>query len=158
MTANAAKILIITAAAILGLAAPATTLAGNPVELTNDQLDRVVAGGANVTSIADAQATGVFALSRTTGNALVLTGDSPIPQQPAFATNAGAADGTAVSVGTNLGVSGAAAPSSGTSVTTSGTAQGNMVVNSTFNHTTQGAGGVTFQAGWTFVYGAWVGL
>ena len=93
MTANAAKILIITAAAILELAAPATTLAGNPVELTNDQLDRVVAGGANVTSIADAQATGVFALSRTTGNALVLTGDSPIPQQPAFATNAGAADG-----------------------------------------------------------------
>ena len=157
MTASTAKMLIVAGAAILGLTVPTTTRAGNPVELTNDQLDRVVAGGANVTSIADAQATGVFALSRTTGNALVLTGDSPIPQQPAFATNAGAAEGTAVAVGTNLGVGGAA-PSSGTSVTTAGAAQGNMVINSTFNHTTQGAGGVTFQAGWTFVYGAWVGL
>ena len=158
MTASSAKMLIVAGAAILGLAAPTTTRAGNPVELTNDQLDRVVAGGATVTSIADSQATGVFTLSRTTGNALVVAGDSPIPQQPAFATNAGAAEGTAVAVGTNLGVSGAAAPSSGTSVTTAGTAQGNMVINSTFNHTTQGAGGVTFQAGWTFVYGAWVGL
>ena len=155
MTAN--KMLIVATAATLGLAAPTTTRAGNPVELTNDQLDRVVAGGANVTSIADSQATGVFTLSRTTGNALVVAGNSPIPQQPAFATNAGAAEGTAVAVGTNLGVGGAA-PSSGTSVTTTGAAQGNMVINSTFNHTTQGAGGVTFQAGWTFVYGAWVGL
>ena len=157
MTANTAKMLITVVAATLGLAAPTTTRAGNPVELTNDQLDKVVAGGANVTSIANSQATGVFTLSRTTGNALVVAGNSPIPQQPAFATNAGAAEGTAVAVGTNLGVGGTA-PSSGTSVTTAGAAQGNMVINSTFNHTTQGAGGVTFQAGWTLVYGAWVGL
>ena len=157
MTASFAKMLIVAGAAILGLTIPTTTRAGNPVELTNDQLDRVVAGGATVISAADSQATGVFTLSRTTGNALVVAGDSPIPQQPAFATNAGAAEGTAVAVGTNLGVGGAA-PSSGTSVTTAGAAQGNMVINSTFNHTTQGAGGVTFQAGWTFVYGAWVGL
>ena len=157
MTASTAKMLIVAGAAILGLAAPTTTRAGNPVELTNDQLDRVVAGGATVTSVADSQALGVFTLSRTTGNALAVAGDSPIPQQPAFATNAGAAEGTAVAVGTNLGVGGAA-PSSGTSVTTAGAAQGNMVINSTFNHTTQGVGGVTFQAGWTFVYGAWVGL
>ena len=158
MTASFAKMLIVAGAAILGLTVPTTTRAGNPVELTNDQLDRVVAGGATVTSVANSQATGVFTLSRTTGNALAVAGNSPIPQQPAFATNAGAAEGTAVAVGTNLGVSGAAPPSSGTSVTTAGTAQGNMVINSTFNHTTQGAGGVTFQAGWTFVYGAWVGL
>ena len=157
MTASTAKMLIVAGAAILGLTVSTTTRAGNPVELTNDQLDRVVAGGATVTSVANSQATGVFTLSRTTGNALAVAGDSPIPQQPAFATNAGAVEGTAVAVGTNLGVGGAA-PSSGTSVTTAGAAQGNMVINSTFNHTTQGAGGVTFQAGWTFVYGAWVGL
>ena len=49
-------------------------------------------------------------------------------------------------------------PPPGTSVTTSGNAAGNMVVNSTYNQTVHGAGGVTFQAGWTFVSGAWVGL
>jgi hypothetical protein len=43
-------------------------------------------------------------------------------------------------------------------VITGGSANGNLVINSTINQTVHGAGGVTFQAGWTFVYGAWVGL
>jgi len=33
-----------------------------------------------------------------------------------------------------------------------------MVVNHTFNYTAQGVGGVQAQVGWTFVYGAWIGL
>jgi hypothetical protein len=55
-------------------------------------------------------------------------------------------------------VQGMPPPSSSTSVTTGGTADGNLAINSSFNHTTQGIGGVTFQAGWTFAYGTWMGL
>jgi len=61
-------------------------------------------------------------------------------------------------VGSNLAVQGMPPPSSSTSVATGGTTDGNLVINSSFNHTTQGAGGVTFQAGWTFAYGTWMGL
>jgi hypothetical protein len=57
-----------------------------------------------------------------------------------------------------LGLQGEPPPSSSTSVTTAGAAEGNLVINSTINRTIQGAGGVTFQAGWTFVSGSWVGL
>ena len=146
------------AAALSLLAAPVAARAGGtPVPLSARQLDGITAGGAAVASSANAQATGVLTLTGTTANALVVGGTSPYAQ-PGFSTTAGAADGTSVAVGTNVGVQQAPPPSSATSVVTAGTAQGNQVITSTFNHTTQGAGGVTFQVGWTFVYGGWFGL
>jgi hypothetical protein len=132
--------------------------AGNAVRLTNRQLDRITAGAANVFSSTDAQALGVIALTGTTANSVVAGGTVPYPGQPGLVDTAGAADGTALAVGTNLGLQGEPAPSSGTAVTTGGTANGNLVITATVNQTFHGAGGVTFQAGWTFVYGAWVGL
>jgi hypothetical protein len=126
--------------------------------LTNGQLDRITAGAATVVSSTDAQAAGVVALVNTTSNSVVTGGTSPFTGQPGLTNTAGAADGTAVAVGTNLGLQGEPPPSSSTSVTTAGAAEGNLVINSTINRTIQGAGGVTFQAGWTFVSGSWVGL
>jgi hypothetical protein len=145
------------AAAVLSLVIPSVTWAGNPKELTNNQLDRVTAGGAVVSSSADSQASGVLSLTATGGNSLVTS--SPLfAQQPGFNASAGAVDGTALAVGSNLAVQGKPPPSSSTSVTTGGSADGNLVTSSAFNHTTQGAGGVTFQAGWAFVNGTWAGL
>jgi hypothetical protein len=150
----------------LGLAAAGAVLCGaaaaradGPMVLTPRQLDRVTAGSsAIVISSTDAQASGVVSLATTTSNSVVTGGVQPFAGQPNLTNTGGAADGTALAVGTNLGFSGNPAPSTGTSVVTAGAADGNLVVNSTINHTVQGAGGVTFQAGWTFVYGAWVGL
>jgi hypothetical protein len=150
---------------VLSLAAAATLLssgltaqAGGPLALTDRQMDRVTAGGATVGSSADAYGLGVFATATTTGNTFVTQGASPVPGNPGLGTSMGVAVGSAVGVGTNLGVSGAAPPSSGTSVTTSGTADGNFVINSTSNYVLQGAGGVTYQLGYTVVYGGWIGL
>lgn len=144
--------------AVIGFASPVIAWAGTPVQLTNTQLDRVTAGGASVFGSADAAATGVLTMATTETNSLVSTGLSPNPQQPAFASTGGAVDGTSLAVGTNLSTQSSTAPSTSTSVATGGSAQGNQVVTSTFNHTTHGAGGVTFQVGWTYVYGGWVGL
>ena len=132
--------------------------AGSPIALTDGELDRVSAGGAAVVSVSDAQATGRLALTATTGNSFVVPESSPFPGQPGLGPAAGAADGTALAVGTNLGAQGQPPVSSSTAVTTAGIANGNQVFNSTVNQTVHGAGGVTFQAGWTFVYGAWIGL
>ncbi|HEX5232474.1 MAG TPA: hypothetical protein VFW56_09570 [Bradyrhizobium sp.] len=143
------------AAAVLGVSA--TAWADGPMMLTGKQLDRVTAGAATVISSVDAQAAGAFALTNTTANSLVTSG-TPYPKQPELQNSTAVADGTATAVGTNLGITGAPPPSSGTSVVTAGVADGNLVINSTVNRTLQGAGGVTFQAGWTFVYGAWVGI
>ena len=128
------------------------------VALTDDQLDRVTAGGATVLSSSDAAAAAAFALTNTTSNAFIAAEESPFKGQPNLGPTGGVAVGTALAVGTNGLLTGEPPASSATSVQTGGTADGNLVFNSTFNHTTQGAGGVTFQAGWTFVYGAWVGL
>ncbi len=126
--------------------------------LSDSRLDHITAGGASVFSSADAAAAGVLALTGTNVNSVVAGGQPIFPQQPAFTNVAGASDGAAVSVGSNLSQQNAPPASSGTTVSTGGTADGNLVINHTFNHTTQGVGGVTFQAGWTFVYGGWVGL
>jgi len=144
------------AAGILG--APASALAAGPTALSDAQLDRVTAGAAIVSQSSDAAALGALALATTTGASLVVPEPSPYPGQPNLGPTGGAADGTALAVGTNLGLSGEPPPATSTSVQTQGAATGNQVITSTFNHTVQGAGGVTFQAGWTFVYGAWVGL
>jgi len=136
----------------------ASATAGGPTTLTDQQLDRVTAGGAIVVAITDAQAAGALTLTSTTANSVIFPSPSPYPGQPGLAPTGAAADGTSLAVGTNLGLQGEPPPSSTTAVSTAGAASGNLVVNTTINHTVTGAGGVTFQAGWTFVYGAWVGL
>jgi hypothetical protein len=150
---------------VLGLAAAGTllygagaALAGSPVVLSNDQLDHITAGEAIAVSSTDAQAAGVVAITGTTSNAVVAGGVAPFKGQPGLTDDTAATDGTATAVGTNLGVSGEPPASSSTNVTTGGSATGNQVISSSFNQTVHGAGGVTFQAGWTFVSGAWVGL
>jgi hypothetical protein len=155
MTADTRRVINLAAAATL-IITPFLARAGSPKELTNDQLDRVTAGAIAVNSSAGSEASGVLSLTATGGNSLVTS--SPFAQQPGLSSSAGAADGTALAVGSNLAVQGMPPPSSSTSVTTGGTADGNLAINSSFNHTTQGIGGVTFQAGWTFAYGTWMGL
>jgi len=154
MTADTRRVINLAAAATL-IITPFLARAGSPKELTNDQLDRVTAGAIAVNSSAGSQASGVLNLTATGGNSLVTS--SPL-FAPELSSSAGAADGTALAVGSNLAVQGMPPPSSSTSVTTGGTADGNLAINSSFNHTTQGIGGVTFQAGWTFAYGTWMGL
>ena len=132
-------------------------LANGPATLTDRQLDRVTAG-AIVGGSSDAQAAGVFTLTGTTSNSFLTQDASPYPGQPGLGPIGGVSEGTALSVGTNLGVQGAPPASGTTSVVTGGNADGNLAFNFTVNQTVHGAGGVTFQAGWTFVYGSWVGL
>jgi hypothetical protein len=159
------KILQTTRNSVLGVAAASTVLcaaitvlADGPMVLTNGQLDRITAGAASVTGSSDAQAAGVFALVNTTNNSTVTGGTAPFKGQPGLTNTGGATVGTALAVGTNLGLQNEPPPGSNTSVTTGGTADGNLVITSTQNHTVQGVGGVTFQAGYTFVYGSWFGL
>lgn len=89
---------------------------------------------------------------------MVVQGASPYPGQPEFGPTGGMTVGTALAVGSNLAMQGLPPATSGTSVSTGGVAYGNQVINSTLNQTVHGAGGVTFQVGYTFVYGAWVGF
>ena len=147
----------LTASALL-LCSGVRVLAEGPIALTDNQLDRITAGGAIVISSTDAQAAAALALTGTTSNSFVVADASPYPGQPNLGPTGAVAEGTALAVASNVTVPGQPPPSSATSVQTAGAADGNLVFNSTINHTTQGAGGVTFQAGWTFVYGAWVGL
>ena len=146
------------AASALLLCSAANGLAQAPLALNDAQLDRITAGGAIVLSSSDAAAAAAYTLTNTTSNSFVAADASPYPGQPNLGPTGGVAVGTALAVGTNGLLTGEPPASSATSVQTGGTADGNLVFNSTFNHTTQGVGGVTFQAGWTFVYGAWIGL
>ncbi len=138
------------------IAGTVSALAGGPMVLTDRQLDGVTAGAAIVGSSSDAQAAGVLALTSTTSNAIVAGGVAPYPGQPGLTDDTGFTDATATGQGTNLGQAGEPPTSSGTAVTTGGAANGNQVFTSTFNYTVKGAGGVTFQVGWTVVSGAWV--
>lgn len=141
------------------LSSTAGALAHSPITLTDKQLDRVSAGAVSfVASTADAASSGVLGLTQTSGNSLIVGEPSLYPSQPGLAAGAGLADGVAVALGTNLGVKGGPAPGAVTAVQTGGAATGNLVINTGINYRVQGAGGVQFQAGWTFVYGAWVGL
>ena len=145
--------------AAFGVFASASTgaVAGNVAVLTDQQLDRVSAG-ASTGAVTDAQATGALVLTSTTANSLVVSEPSPFAGNPDLGPSGAVSDGTATAVGTNVGLPNEPPPSRSTSVQTGGTASGNQVISSTINQTVNGAGGVTFQAGWTFVYGAWVGL
>jgi hypothetical protein len=143
--------------ATLALCAAARASAA-PAPLTDGQLDGVTAGAAAVISSTDASSAGALALAGTTSNSVVAQEPSPYAGNPALGPAGAATDGTAVAVGSNLGLKGEPPTSSMTNVQTAGTATGNQVISTTVNQTVQGAGGVTFQAGWTFVYGAWIGL
>lgn len=156
-TISSGKLTVLTIVVIV-LAASPVARAGGPVSLSDGQLDRVTAGEAIVVSSVNGTANGVLALTQTTSNSMVAGGLAPFKGQPGLTDDAGAADGAVTAVGTNLAANGEPSAASGTSVTTGGSAVGNLVVNSTYNQTVHGAGGVTFQAGWTFVSGAWVGL
>ena len=151
MAANTRLILVSLFASAVAISS--TAWAGSPVELTNAQLDHITAGGAIVAGSVDAQATGVLALTSTMTNSLAVSGGSSYKGQPGYTTDAAAVAGTAVAVG-----NGGSSPSSNTSVITGGAAQGNQVLTYSTNITTHGVGGVTVTNGWTFVYGAWVGL
>ena len=141
------------------LSGTAGALAHSPIALTDRQLDRVSAGAVSIVgSTSDAASTGVLGITQTSGNSLIVGEPSIYKDQPGLAAGAGLAEGVAVALGTNLGVKGAPPPSAATSVQTGGAATGNLVINTGINYSVQGAGGVQFQAGWTFVYGAWVGL
>ena len=141
------------------LAAPTLAWAGNPIPLSDSQLDRVTAGaGAYVIGSSDAAALGVLAITQTGSNTMVVSGASPNPEQPGFATAGGAVVDTALAQGSNLGQQGAPPASSTTAVTTTANAAGNLVLTNSFNATVHGAGGVVFQVGWTAVVGSWIGF
>jgi hypothetical protein len=126
-----------------------------PITLADNQLDGVTAGAVTVVTSNDAAATGALSITGTTGNTFV--GRNAMQGQPGLGVNAGLAEGTAVAVGTNVGFT-KGPTSATTSVQTAGAADGNLQITQGVNYTVQGAGGVQFSAGWTFVYGAWVGL
>jgi hypothetical protein len=144
-----------------GLASAGFMLAGaagataQPMRLADSQMDGVTAGAVTVVTSNDAGATGPLSIAGTTSNTFAVRN---APQsQPGLGVNAGLAEGTAVAVGTNVGFT-KGPTSASTSVQTAGAADGNLQITQGVNYTVQGAGGVQFQAGWTFVYGAWVGL
>ncbi len=151
--------ILIAGLASAGSAAWAAGAMAAPTALTDGQLDFVTAGNAaSVASSTNAAAAGALALTGTTSGSIVALEASPYPGNPDLGPVGAATDGTAVAVGTNVGLTGEPPTNASTNVTTAGVANGNQVINSTVNQTVQGAGGVTFQAGWTFVYGAFVGL
>jgi hypothetical protein len=135
--------------------AGAAGAAAQPLALADAQLDGITAGAVTVVSSNDAAATGPLSMAGTTSNTYSLR--AAPTSQPGAGVNVGLAEGTAVAVGTNVGF--ATGPTgTATSVQTAGVADGNLQMTQGVNYTVQGAGGVTFQAGWTFVYGAWIGL
>lgn len=146
---------------LAGLTSASLTLAGaagamaQPMSLADGQLDGVTAGAVTVVSSTDAAAVGALTLTGTTSNTVAIRQGSQ--SQPGLGVNAGLAEGTAVAVGKNVGFTNSPT-STATNVQTAGTADGNLTLSRTVNYTVQGAGGVQFQAGWTFVYGAWIGL
>jgi hypothetical protein len=125
-----------------------------PTPLADSQMDGVTAGAVTVVTSNDAAATGPLSIAGTTSNTFAVR--SAPQSQPGLGVNAGLAEGTAVAVGTDVGF--AKGPTSAsTSVRTAGAADGNLQITQGVNYTVQGAGGVQFQAGWTFVFGAWIG-
>lgn len=138
----------------LTLAGAASAMA-QPTFLADGQLDGVTAGAVTVISSTDAAAVGALSIAGTTSN--TYAGRQGSTSQPSLGVNAGLAEGTAVAVGTNVGFTNSPTGAT-TNVQTAGVSDGNLTVNRTVNYTVQGAGGVQFQAGWTFTYGAWIGL
>jgi len=133
--------------------------AGGAVVLPDRMLDQISAGtAAAVGVVTDSQATGVLAITSTSGNTFLVASPSPYAGQPDLGTTMAVADGTAIAMGSNVSQPGHPAPSASAAVTTDGLAIGNYVSTSTFKTTILGAGGVTAQIGWTVVYGGGHGL
>jgi hypothetical protein len=143
-----------------GLTSAALLLVGaagagaRPTPLADSQMDGVTAGAVTVITSNDAAATGPLSIAGTTSN--TYAGHAAPQSQPGLGVNVGLAEGTAVAVGTDVGFT-KGPTSASTSVQTAGAADGNLQITQGVNYTVQGAGGVQFQAGWTFVYGAWIG-
>jgi hypothetical protein len=148
------RVQILSGLVFAGFALGGATAEARPARLADAQLDRVTAGFVTVVSSADAAAVGPLAISGTTNNAIA--GRAVSPTQPETGAAAGFADGTAVAIGANVVVPGPTDAS--TNVQTAGVVDGAFQINSSVNRTVQGAGGVQFQAGWTFVFGTWLGL
>jgi hypothetical protein len=120
--------------------------AGEPIALTDVQLDRVTGSGVTVAS--DSAATSQALWTSTQTNTSTIAAGVPAAQ-------GGLASGTAVSYGTNFADTNAPPPSQNTNVSTDGTVGGNLVVTMS-NNTTLSALGLTIQTGFTSVYGATV--
>jgi len=142
----------------LTVCGPVGAFAAGPTALTDRELDSITAGAATVVGSSDAAAQGALAITATSGNSIVVPEAPPNPDNPGLHNTGGLTDATALAVGANVTDLGAPPPSASTSVTTAGAASGNQVITSSVNQTVTGAGGVQFQAGWTFVYGFWTGL
>ena len=123
------------------------------IQLRDNQMDSVTAGGISVISSADA---GALASYRTMASAAVNTivGTNP-GVAPGFQSEGGLASGVAVGFGTNGGNNGAPAPVLTTNVVTGGTADGNYKV-TIMGGGTVSALGMTIQIGFTSVYGVWI--
>jgi hypothetical protein len=118
--------------------------AGEPIALTDVQLDRVTGSGVTVASDSAATSQAVWTSTQTNTSAIA----AGVP-----AAQGGLASGTAVSYGTNFANTNAPPPSQNTNVSTDGTVGGNLVVTMS-NNTTLSALGLTIQTGFTSVYGA----
>jgi hypothetical protein len=123
--------------------------AGEPIALTDVQLDRVTGSGVTIASGSAATSQALWTSTQTNTSTIVA-------RVPGAETQGGLASGTAVSYGTNFANTNAPPPSQNTNVSTDGTVGGNLVV-TTSNNTTLSALGLTIQTGFTSVYGA-VGL
>jgi hypothetical protein len=149
-----ARILVVGLAGVGLVLGGAAAVSAQPAPLADQQLDIVTAGAVSVASVTDAAGLGPLVLTGTTSN--VVAGQMSTDTQP-LGVSAGLADGTAVAIASNAGF--ATGPkSTATNVQTVGAADGNVQIVSSVNRTVQGAGGVQFQAGWTFVFGAWIGI
>jgi hypothetical protein len=149
------RVQLLSAVTCAGVALGGAAAVARPTPLTDSQLDRVTAGFVTVVSSTDAAAVGPLSMTGTTSN--VIAGQHVSPTAPDIGASAGFADGTAVAVGTNTAF--VTAPTgAATNVQTAGVVDGGFQINSSVNRTVQGAGGVQFQAGWTFVFGTWLGL
>jgi hypothetical protein len=136
---------LIAAGAMLSI--PAIADAGEPIPLTDTQLDRVSAGGVIVYGDAAAEATGLIAAAATGTNSIY--GSSP-GLKGGSGSEAGIALGTAVAFAEGQ-APGDPPPSSSTTVTTGGTAEGNFTMTFTGGGK-ETVGGLTIQVGFTAVY------
>jgi hypothetical protein len=129
-----------------------TAHAGSPNQLTDQQLDRITAGGALVFATADAQAAGLITMASTGANTVFGSNQGV---QDGFGSESGIAAATAVSLASNGAAKGASPASSSTSVTTGGVPEGNYTMVFSANRTST-ALGLTVQGGFTFVYGVFI--
>ena len=132
---------------------PVISATAHGLALTDEQLDKVTAGGVFVASDVNAQAIAAYR-SSAVGLSNTITGGSAGVEQ-GFQSEGGLASGTAVTFGFNGANTSAPAPSTSSSVATGGVADGNFNVNITGGGSVS-ALGLTIQGAFTSVYGVFV--